>query len=89
VLLGGWFEVPHLYDSDFHLLVYRLYTTPCIYLLKNLNRTVFFKKKKLYFVTDLFSHTEPSLQIYTNDPDEHTNGSQGVRKLSVIIFKIC
>jgi len=24
--LEGWFEFPHVYDSDFHLWVYRIYT---------------------------------------------------------------
>ena len=36
MFLEGWFEVPHVYDSDFHLRVYRLYTAPGIYLLKKL-----------------------------------------------------
>jgi len=40
--LGGWFAVPHVYGNDFHLYVYPIYTTPCIYLFKNLNRTLFF-----------------------------------------------
>jgi len=43
VFLGGWFEVPHVYGSDFHLWVYH------------------------FFITGLFSSTEPSLQIRRND----------------------
>jgi hypothetical protein len=68
VFFLGWFEVPHVYGSDFHLWMYHIYTTPCIYLLKNLNRTLFFKKIRFYFITDLFSLTEPSLRIRKNDP---------------------
>jgi len=33
---GRVFEVPHVYNSDFHLWVYRIYTAPSFYLLKNL-----------------------------------------------------
>ena len=50
---------------------FRLYTVPCIYLLKNLNKTLFFKKDiyiYFYFITDLFSPIEPSLRIRRNDP---------------------
>jgi len=54
--------------SGFHLWVYHIYTTSCIYLLKNLNRTLFFKKIHFYFITDLFSLTEPNLRIRKNGP---------------------
>ena len=56
-VFGRVFEVLHVYGSDFHIWVYNLYKTPCIYLLKNLNRTLFFKKIYIYFITDLFSFT--------------------------------
>ena len=50
VFLGGWFDVLHVYGSDFLLLVYDIYTTPYIYVLKNLNRTLFFKKKHIFIL---------------------------------------
>ena len=59
--LGGWFDVLHVYGSDFLLLVYDIYTTPYIYVLKNLNRTLFFKKNIfLFYYWHLFTYkTEP------------------------------
>jgi hypothetical protein len=52
-------QVPHVYGSDFHLWVYDIYTPLC--------RTLFLKKiKRFYFMTDLFSLTEPSLRICRN-----------------------
>jgi len=57
VFLGGWFEVSQVYDSYFHIWVYRLYTVPCIYLLKNLNRTLFFEKNTfLFYYGPLFTY---------------------------------
>ena len=84
--LGGWFEVPHVYGSDFHLWVYHIYTTSCIYLLKNLNRTLFFKKKRFYFITYLFLFTESSLRIRRNGPVKryyiNSADNGGCRRLS-------
>jgi hypothetical protein len=59
--LGGWFEVPHVCGGNFHLWVYRIYMTPCIYLLKNLNKNFSFKKNTfLFYYGSLFTYrTEP------------------------------
>jgi len=45
--------------------VYHLYTTLCIYLLKNLNRILFFKKKFIFILLRVSFH----LQNRTEPPD--------------------
>lgn len=64
--MGDLFDLHIIYyngfETHFHLWMYRIYTTPCIYLLKNINRTLLFKKKiRFDFITGIFSFPEPSL----------------------------
>jgi len=67
--LGGWFEVHRVYGSDFHLWVYRIYTGTLYLSFKKFKwNMVLLKKIRFYFITDLFSLTESSLQIRRNDP---------------------
>ena len=88
VFLGGRFEVPHVYDSDFHHWVYRLYTTPCIYLLKNLNRTLFLKNKHFYFITGLFSPTKLSFWIRMNSLSLCANHNKRLHLKGYIRMKV-
>ncbi|AES64126.1 hypothetical protein MTR_2g018760 [Medicago truncatula] len=58
-----------------HLWVYRIYTAPCIYLLKNKYNIALLKKIRFDFIIGLFSFREPNLRILRDDTEYESKAS--------------